>query len=180
MWPTKRFINDCIFIYFFKENENLPNFIESCFILLSCGTVWKPELIKTTGKISASQQAGLLSTYEIQVLRKANAIWNNSNHPLQNEFELLPSGCRFRVQMRRTKKLQGSFIPSAIYLLNGNSLLGCSCSLLSLHVALFAIPDKNCLFMALALDWMCLQSFGSMMSPIILLFFKNVFLEAGF
>lgn len=34
------------FILFFKENENLPNFIESCFILLSCGTVWKPELIR--------------------------------------------------------------------------------------------------------------------------------------
>lgn len=58
------------FILFFKENENLPNFIESVssFCLVAqfgnlnlsglCG------IIKTTGKISASQQAGLLSTYK--------------------------------------------------------------------------------------------------------------------
>jgi len=76
-------------------------------------------LVKTAGKISGSQQAGTMSIYTRQVLRKANAILHCSNHPLLNKFELLPSGRRFRAPIRRTKRLQVSFIPTAIYLLNG-------------------------------------------------------------
>ena len=73
-------------------------------------------LVKTAGKISGCQQAGVMSIYNRQVLRKANAILTCPNHPLGNEFELSPSGRRFRAPRRRIKRVQVSFI----YLLNGS------------------------------------------------------------
>ena len=104
------------------------SFIES--ILTFCIVAWFGNLnlsnknrldclVKTAGKISGSQQAGTMSIYTRQVLREAKDILHCPNRPLLNKFELLPSGRRFRAPIRRTKRLQVSFIPTAIYLLNG-------------------------------------------------------------
>ncbi|XP_019203100.1 zinc finger protein 853 isoform X4 [Oreochromis niloticus] len=76
-------------------------------------------LVKPCSKLSGRWQDGLLTIYNKHVLRKPHSIVNCLNHPLHSEFDLLPSGRRFRVPVRKTKRLQVSFIPTATRLLNG-------------------------------------------------------------
>ena len=71
-------------------------------------------LVKISSKISRCNQTSLYEIYNKQVLRKALTILDCENHPLQLEFEPLPSGRRFRAPARCTKRFQVSFIPSAI------------------------------------------------------------------
>ena len=48
--------------------------------------------VRVASKMIGVRQAQLTDIYHHKVLRKANAILDCSDHPLQREFELLPSG----------------------------------------------------------------------------------------
>lgn len=76
------------------------------------------KIINVSSKITGVQQKSLTILYEEQATRKAEAILDNYTHPLQNEFQLLPSGSRFKYPPARTNRYKNSFIPSAIQLLN--------------------------------------------------------------
>lgn len=56
-----------------------------------------------------------------QTLRLADKISTDSDHVLHNEFELLPSGRRFRVPRCRGNRYKHSFVPSSITLMNNKS-----------------------------------------------------------
>lgn len=70
-------------------------------------------LVKTVTKISRRSQTNLSDINNWRVVKSANPTLNCPNHPLHWEFELLPSGCRFRAPVCKTKRFHVS-IPSAI------------------------------------------------------------------
>ena len=55
------------------------------------------------------------------LLRKARAVSADPSHPLHAEFELLPSGRRYRTTRCSKVKFRNSFVPSAIRTLNSSS-----------------------------------------------------------
>jgi hypothetical protein len=61
------------------------------------------------------------AVYKSRTLSNANRIRKDAGHPLNKEFELLPSGRRLRVQYARTSRYRDTFIPKAIVLLNAAS-----------------------------------------------------------
>lgn len=75
-------------------------------------------IINRAGKIVGRQQTSLDCLYNTAVQRKALAIIRDETHPLYSEFELLPSGRRYRVPLTKKKIYKGSFIPNAIHLIN--------------------------------------------------------------
>ena len=56
--------------------------------------------------------------FDRAVLKKARQISVDASHPLNSEFELLPSGRRFRVPRVGRNIYKRSFIPHAIQVLN--------------------------------------------------------------
>ena len=86
----------CIVAWFGNLNWSNKNRLRSLVKSAGCQEVSRPGSDRSWGRLDCSSQ------------------------PLQNQFELLPSGCCFRAPMRRIKRLQVSFIPIAIHLLNGN------------------------------------------------------------
>lgn len=75
-------------------------------------------LVRVASKVIGVNQAQLSDLYDRQVVRKAHAILDCAYHPLQREFELLPSGRRYRVPIQRTKRFKDSFVCTAIRRLN--------------------------------------------------------------
>ena len=75
-------------------------------------------IVKTAGKIAGCLQKSLDDLYRTAVQRKALSIINDETHPLHTEFELLPSGRRYRVPLARKKIYKSSFIPNAISVVN--------------------------------------------------------------
>lgn len=55
-----------------------------------------------------------MNIYEQAILQKANKMINDPFHILHSEFEMLPSGRRFRSRLCRLNRLRNSFIPRAI------------------------------------------------------------------
>ena len=72
------------------------------------------KLIKLSSRITGSNQKGLEELYQKQMLKRVDSILSNSSHPLQAEFQMLPSGSRFKLP--RLKK--NYFVPTATLLLN--------------------------------------------------------------
>lgn len=62
----------------------------------------------------------LESTFGKIFLRQAKKMTLDPCHVLYTEFELLPSGPRYRTQRFRYKRYKNSFVPLAIGLLNSN------------------------------------------------------------
>lgn len=56
--------------------------------------------------------------YTCSVLRKATTITQDPTHPLHQSFQLLPSGCCYKVPLARKNVYKKSFIPTAITKLN--------------------------------------------------------------
>ena len=76
-------------------------------------------LVKVASKIIGSWQVQPSDLYKKMVSRRANAILSSQDHPLREQFEILPSGRRFRVPKCETNRMRSTFIPSAIMHLNG-------------------------------------------------------------
>ena len=103
------------------------SFIES--VLTFCIVAWYgnltltnknrlSSLVKVASKISGRTQAQLIDLYKRQMLKRASSLLEVTDHPLRPEFELLPSGRRFRVPTTKTNRYKQSFVPAAIQLLN--------------------------------------------------------------
>jgi hypothetical protein len=57
-----------------------------------------------------------LQTSQLQTL--VGSVLEDGSQPLHVEFQLLPSGRRFKMPLGKTKMYRGSFVPSAIKTLN--------------------------------------------------------------
>ncbi len=76
-------------------------------------------MIHTAWKIiGVKEQTPLQIIYEQATLRQANKIVCDPSHVLYTEYELLPSGRRFRAPRCRLNRFKNSFIPVSIKLLN--------------------------------------------------------------
>lgn len=76
-------------------------------------------LIHAAGKIiGVKEHFSSQSIYEQATLQQANKIVCDPSHILHGEYELLPSGRRFRVPHCRLNRFKNSFVPVSIKLLN--------------------------------------------------------------
>ena len=101
-------------------------FIES--VLTFCVVVWFGNLnlafirldwlVRVASKVIGVNQVQLSELYVRQVARKTQSILASTDHPLKGEFELLPSGRRYRAPTHRTKRFGDSFVCFAIGRLN--------------------------------------------------------------
>ena len=112
----------------FSVCRTLMTLFYQCFIesvLTFCIVVWYSglpmtnkrkltKLVNVASKVVGVQLSQLQHIYDRRVRGKANQILNCPDHPLFGEFNLLPSGRRFRLPMLRTKRARDSFIPVAI------------------------------------------------------------------
>ena len=103
------------------------SFIESvltfCFVawFFSLSIVNKNKLnkiVNMSSKIVGQQQLSMTRLCESRVAGKGRAILSDASHPLNTQYEMLPSGRRYRVPLLRTSRAQRSFIPTSIVLLN--------------------------------------------------------------
>lgn len=78
------------------------------------------KIVNIAGKVIVKSQRQLGDVFDRAVLRKARQISADTLHPLNSEFELLPSGRRFRVPRASRNIYKRSFIPHAIQALNVN------------------------------------------------------------
>ncbi len=78
-------------------------------------------LIRVSSCIKGSKQKGLDKLYQKQMLRWVESILSDSSHPFQAEFQMLPSGSRFKLPKLRTNRYKHSFLPAAILLLNSKT-----------------------------------------------------------
>ncbi len=71
-------------------------------------------IINLGSKITGSVQLGLSALCERNVLRKFLTIVDDTAHVLHLEFELLPSGRRYKVPKGRTVKASRSFVSNTV------------------------------------------------------------------
>ena len=76
------------------------------------------QIVKRSSKLIGESQLHPSSLYTKQLQRIAMAILDDSRHPLNSEFQYLPSGRRLVVPGCRTNRFKSSFVPAAITLLN--------------------------------------------------------------
>ncbi len=74
-------------------------------------------VVRLAERISGSALPSLQDIYLKCCKRRASKIINDSNHPGNRLFILLPSGKRFRSMMAKTDRPRRSFFPQAISLL---------------------------------------------------------------
>ena len=75
-------------------------------------------VVKNASKIVGKQQEEINSIYQRSIRKKAASIVLDNLHPLNTQFEILPSGKRYRVPRCRKNIFKKSFIPSAVAVLN--------------------------------------------------------------
>ena len=73
-------------------------------------------------KLGVLNTVPILDIYNKSVLKKAKVILNDTLHPLNCNYELLPSGRRLRSIKCHTARYSKSFIPSSIVLINGSKV----------------------------------------------------------
>ena len=78
-------------------------------------------IVNLCSKIIGEQQRCLPGFYNSLILNKAKSIIADQSHALFCEFDVLPSGRRYRSVHGRTKRYIESFVPSVIRLLNKSS-----------------------------------------------------------
>ena len=77
------------------------------------------KIVNICSKIIGDQQTSLSELFDKRVIRKANSILNSKfEHPLECEFDPLPSGRRFRVPILKTNRSKHFFINRVIGYLN--------------------------------------------------------------
>ena len=79
-------------------------------------------IVSMAEKVIGCRQVSLSNLYQMAVARKARNIINDSKHPLHSHFEKLPSGRRYRVPIARKNLFKKSFLPTAVTILNSNSI----------------------------------------------------------
>lgn len=77
-------------------------------------------IVNLASKIIGKTQKQLSCIYKDVLRKKAVKIANDPSHPLCSEFELLPSGRRYKVPKANRNIYKNSFIPNAIKVLNDN------------------------------------------------------------
>ena len=73
--------------------------------------------------IGRSNSPSLQSIFEKTVLSLANRVLSDPSHILSKEYELLPSGRRYRTWRCKSNRLKLSFLPTSIVLLNNNRIV---------------------------------------------------------
>ena len=76
------------------------------------------QIVKWAGRIIGEPQLSLGALYKRQQQRLTGSILGDRSHPLYGEFQLLSSGCRYRVPVGDNKRFKTSFVPAAIKELN--------------------------------------------------------------
>ncbi len=76
------------------------------------------KIVNMASKILGKPQKQLSSLYNELIRSKAEKIISDSSHPLYSEFELLPSGKRYRLPMARKNLYKKSFVPEAVNTIN--------------------------------------------------------------
>ena len=71
-------------------------------------------IVKTASKISGCEFPSVASLHNARSLKKAKKIINDSSHPANHLFELLPSRKRFRAIKARTSRFRCSFFPEVV------------------------------------------------------------------
>lgn len=79
------------------------------------------KIVRTCSKVIGEPQRSISQFFEQQTLRKAHTIVLDRKHALNELFEILPSGRRYRTPKCRTNRRRLSFIPVAIRLLNNGA-----------------------------------------------------------
>ncbi|KAK6178302.1 hypothetical protein SNE40_013103 [Patella caerulea] len=116
----------------FHVNQTILSLFYSSFIQsILCFSIqcWYPSLtvqnkaklnkiVNTASKISGVQHTPLSRLHNKFVLNVGRKIAFDETHFLYSEYELLPSGRRYRVPKFKTKRCQSSFIPQSICILN--------------------------------------------------------------
>ena len=74
--------------------------------------------VNIASKLIGNAQRSLATLFDSAIERKARQIFNDSTHPLNPSFQMLPSGRRIRVPLARKNIYKKSFIPSAVSVLN--------------------------------------------------------------
>jgi len=75
-------------------------------------------VMNTAAKIIGQRTPSLSETAQTATIRKAQAIAVDPLHPLIKEYQLLPSGKRFRSVKCKKMKFNNSFVPRSVRLLN--------------------------------------------------------------
>ena len=78
------------------------------------------KIINQASKITNRPEKNAQICYDELSLNKALKIIDDSKHPLNPYFNLLPSGKRYNVEKSRTVKYKSNFIPNTIKLVNEN------------------------------------------------------------
>ena len=74
--------------------------------------------MKVASKIIGTQMNSLEHIFKRQVLNKALSIRSDAAHPLNAEYDLLPSGLRLRALCATKNRYKYSFVPVSICTLN--------------------------------------------------------------
>ncbi len=107
--------------------------------------------------VGMKEHSYLQTLYEKSVLREAYKILNDTTHILNPEFEMLPSGRRFRMLRCRLNRFKNSFIPSATKALNSSMWVAVAFFFLSMFYW------DGCLFMCVVyclnvvMQWLFLE-----------------------
>ncbi len=93
------------------------------FTMLSCTNRNKLyRITNTSSKIIGLSTPNLSVLIDTAIIRRAKTIISNSSHPLNSCFTLLPSGRRYKQLPQKKARLEKSFVPSAIRMLNSQKL----------------------------------------------------------
>ena len=98
-------------------------------------------LVQTAMKVMGrTDKLSLQSIYEQSVLRQAQRVLLDPSHILQTEYELLPSGRRYRIPKCKLNRFKYSFIPTSIKMLNRSVRPGkCAITWCSVFLLLFVV-----------------------------------------
>ncbi len=70
--------------------------------------------------MGVKDHVSLQTIYEQSILRHARKILSDQSHILHSEYELLPSGRRFRVPRSGLNRYKHSFMPTSVNILNAH------------------------------------------------------------
>ena len=70
------------------------------------------QIVRWASRLIGEPQLNLGTLYTRQLQRLVGSILEDGFHPLHGEFQLLPSGHRFRMPAGNTKRYRGSFVHS--------------------------------------------------------------------
>ena len=83
--------------------------------------LWK--IIKWSGWNGVTKAKHLEELYKDNMLSLSNKVCDNTDHPLNTFYKVLPSGRRYRVVKKRTSRFRNSFIPISISEMNRVGIL---------------------------------------------------------